>query len=52
MYLCILFIFRLWLRCTAYGILGPQPGIEPGSPALDMQSLNHWTVKEAPLHAF
>ena len=27
----------------AYGILVPQPGIEPTPPALEAQSLNHWT---------
>ena len=49
MYLCILFIFRLWLRCTAYGILVPQPGIEPGSSAVKAQSYNHWIAKESPI---
>ena len=34
--------------CVAYGILVPQPGIEPAPPALEGQSLNHWTTREAP----
>ena len=27
------FFFFLWLCCTAYGILVPQPGIKPMPPA-------------------
>ena len=29
---------------TAYGILVPQPGIEPKSSALECQFFNHWTT--------
>ena len=25
----------------------PSPGIEPEPPAVEAQSLNHWTAKEA-----
>ena len=32
----------------ACGILVPQPGIEPVPPALEAQSLNHWTTREVP----
>ena len=32
--------------------LVPQPGIEPGSPALGAWSLNHWTTKEVPRGIF
>ena len=32
-----------WLCC---GILVPWPGIEPAPPALEAQSLNHWTAGE------
>ena len=32
----------------ACGILVPQPGFEPVSPALRAWSLNHWTIREAP----
>ena len=28
------------LHCEAYGILVPQPGIQPVPPALEAQSLN------------
>ena len=42
-------IFIFWLHHTACGIRGPRPGIEPVSPALAAQVLNHWTTMEAPL---
>ena len=29
----------------AYGILVLRPGIEPTGPALEAQSLNHWTAR-------
>ena len=28
--------------------LVPQPGIEPGPPALGAQNLTHWTTREVP----
>ena len=28
-------------------ILVPQPVIKPGPPAVEAQSLNHWTTREA-----
>ena len=37
-----------WLRCTACGILDPQPGIEPGPSALKAQSPNYRTAREFP----
>ena len=42
------FNFNFWLHCAACGILVPQPGIEPVPPALEVQSLNHWTAREVP----
>ena len=30
------------------GILVPLPGIEPTPPALERQSLDHWTTREVP----
>ena len=30
----------------ACGILVPGPGIEPAPPAVEAQSLNHWTARE------
>lgn len=31
-----------------FGILVPQPGLEPVPPALRARSLSHWTAREAP----
>ena len=42
-----LFIY-FWLRCVACGILVPQPGMEPGPPAVEARSPNHWTAREFP----
>ena len=33
----------------ACGILVPRPGIEPVPPAVEAQSLNHLTSREAPI---
>ena len=30
------------------GILVSRPGIEPLAPAVEVQSLNHWTAREVP----
>ena len=38
--------FFFQLRHRACGILVPQPGIEPAPPAVEAQSLNHWTARE------
>ena len=53
-----LFLFCFWPYHTACGILVPRPGMEPAPPALEVQSLNHWTPREVrglpylmPLHA-
>ena len=35
-------------EATAYGILIPQPGIEPMRPAMEAQTPNHWTTREVP----
>ena len=32
--------------------LVPQPGMEPGPPALGAWSLSHWTTREVPLGFF
>ena len=40
--------FSFWLCLVTCGILVPQPGIEPVPPALEPQSLNHWTPREVP----
>ena len=50
----ILFIFKnflflcFWPHFTACGILAPWPEIKPIPPALEAQSLNHWTAREVP----
>ena len=44
----VLFLFFFLPYHLAYGILVPQPGIEPMPPDLGAQSLNHWTTKEIP----
>ena len=36
------------LSCDSMWDLIPWPGIEPGSPALGVQSLSHWTTREVP----
>ena len=47
------FCFTFWfLGQEARGLLAPQPGIEHAPPALEMQSLNHWTTGEVPLITF
>ena len=33
---------------VACGIFIPLPGIEPMPPAMDVRSLNHWTIREVP----
>ena len=38
--------FFFWPYCTACGILVPQAGTEPVPPAVEAQSLNHWTTRE------
>ena len=48
----LLFIDFVWPHPNniplVYGILVPQLGIEPISPELEVQSLNHWTAREFP----
>ena len=45
----LFFFFFFWPRCTACRILVPRPGIEPGPPAVEAPSPNHWTAREFPL---
>ena len=45
---CILFCFVFWPCHAACRILVPWPGIEPMPPAVEAQSLNHWTAREVP----
>ena len=49
------FIFKFYLFIygrAACGIFVPQPGIEPLTPAVEAQSLNHWTAREVPVGTF
>ena len=43
---CFGLVFFGLLAC---GILVPWPGIEPVLPAVEGQSLNHWTARQVPL---
>ena len=40
--------FFLPLGCRAYGILVPQPEIEPVLSAVEEQTLNYWITREVP----
>ena len=40
--------FFFWLLSNTCGILVPWPGIKPGPPALDVQSLIHRATREVP----
>ena len=42
----LFFFYDLFFGWEACGILAPQPGTEPTPLALEVQSLNDWTVKE------
>ena len=42
------FVFIFWPCRAACGILFPRPGIKPLTPAVEAQSLNHWTAREVP----
>ena len=48
----IIIIIILFFGRVARGILVPQPGIEPVPPAVEVQSLNHWTTREVPHYCF
>ena len=47
----VFFFFFFWRHCVACGIFISQPGIEPEPPAVEEESLNHWTSREV-LHCF
>ena len=44
--------FSFWTHCMACGILVSQPMIKPETPAIQVQSLNHWTAREVPKTCF
>ena len=39
------------LSCSTWNLV-PWPGVEPGRPALEVQSLSHWTTRKVPLISF
>ena len=41
--------FFFWPYPKAWNILIPWSGIEPASPAVEVQSLNCWTAREVPV---
>ena len=43
------FNYFFWPCHVACGILVSQPGVEPMPPAVEVQSLNHWTAREGPV---
>ena len=46
---CFILFWGVFLAIPhSCGILVPQPGIEPGSSAVKLQSPNHWTTRELP----
>ena len=49
---CLLVYFFFLLSHSAYGILVPWRRIKPASPALEMQSLNHWITRAVPEFLF
>ena len=46
----IVFFFFFFFGCLACGILVSPPRIKLASPAVEVQSLNHWTTREVPIH--
>ena len=46
----VFFFFFFWPSRAACGILVPQPGIKPKSPAVESGSLNYWTTMEIQSH--
>ena len=47
-----LVIHKTKLSATACGILVFYPGIEPVPPAVEVWSLNHWTIREISMNRF
>ena len=42
----------MWALSCGMRDLVPGPGMEPGPPALEVRSLNHWTTREVPYLLF
>ena len=48
----LFFFFLGGPHLMAFGILVSQPGTEPGRPAVETPSPNHWTAREVPATSF
>ena len=48
----VFFFFFFLQHLSACGILVPLPRIEPLTPAMEAQTLNHWTTREVPKDDF
>ena len=46
--ICLVLVAACKIFTEACGVLVPWSGIEPGSPALEVLSLSHWTTREVP----
>ena len=48
-FFCVcVYVVCFWPQCTACRILVPWLEIKPALPALELQSLNHWTTRKVP----
>ena len=45
-------LFCFWWSCVAFRIPLPSPGCKPAPPAVEAQSLNHWTTRDVPNQSF
>ena len=44
----VIYLLFFFLAVRLVGILVPRPGMEPGPPAVEARSPNHWTSREFP----
>ena len=51
-FVCLFLFFFFFFGCTMWHVELPWPGIEPTPPAVEAQSLNHWTTWEALMGSF
>ena len=50
--ICPPIVVGFFFGCLACRILVSPRGIKPTSPAVEVQSLNHWTTREVPSYSF
>ena len=48
--ICPPIVVGFFFGCLACRILVSPRGIKPTSPAVEAQSLNHWTTRDVPIH--